>query len=201
MGAGRSPRGRGEGRGAFVPTPPSPMSAQGPPQKGQAVRTPRRDTTRPGRGSEGVARTPIIAYLVAMTRAHQFPDPVRYHRSLRQLRQRQAAFCWWLMQREKFPLGLVSIPTAARMLGLSRCRMHNLVREGRFKIVEGMPGGGKLDRFVAVHELMNAPVRMNQGRPGLFGGAARRAQPTNRITGETTGTRSRASTSPALPKT
>ncbi len=111
-----------------------------------------------------------------MPRAIRDVNTLRWHRSLRQLRQRQQSLVWWIMAREKHPLGMVPIATAARMMGLSRTRMHNLIKLGRVRVVEGMPGGGRIDRFIPIEDLMRAPMKAMGGRPGLFGVKERKAE-------------------------
>lgn len=96
--------------------------------------------------------------------------PIRWLKAVRQLRQRNAATAWWVTHQTAHPLGIVSMPVAAVILGVRTCRVHALVREGRLRVIEGMPGSKPHHRFVPVEDLLSAPFRANAGRPGLYGG-------------------------------
>ena len=91
------------------------------------------------------------------------PHPVK------QLRQQRAALAWWASVAAAFPLGVVPLPTAARMLGVSTRRVRAMIENGRLRLVEGMPGGTERDRFVHVVDLIDAPFVLNRGRPGVWG--------------------------------
>ncbi|MBO6740630.1 MAG: hypothetical protein JJ916_12315 [Phycisphaerales bacterium] len=88
---------------------------------------------------------------------------------VKQLNQRHAALAWWSRVQQEHPWGVVPIPTAARILAVSTRRVHELVKEGRFQLIEGMPGGNERDRFIPIADLLDAPFRMTRGRPGVFG--------------------------------
>ena len=90
-------------------------------------------------------------------------------RAAAQLRQRHAALRWWAEQSFRHPGGLVYVSTLPRMLGCGPTRARNLIKEGRFTLIEGMPGGNAVDRWVPYVELLDAPFMGNTGRPGLFG--------------------------------
>ncbi|GEM_PF-6965116 len=92
-------------------------------------------------------------------------------KKLLQIRQHRSALEWWTYQHHKHPLGLVPIPTAARMLGVSTRRVRSLIQDGRLDVVEGMPGGNSRDRFIPGVQLINAPFALNRGRPGQWGGS------------------------------
>lgn len=66
-------------------------------------------------------------------------------------------------------MGIVPIPTAARVLGVTPQRVRSLIRQGRLTLINGMPGGIRNDQFIPVKELINAPFAMTRGRPGVFG--------------------------------
>ena len=63
------------------------------------------------------------------------------------------------------PGGLVNIATAARILAVSRTRMHKLVRLKQLPVIEGMPNGGPTDRFIPIDALIGAPSPAHTGRP------------------------------------
>lgn len=90
-------------------------------------------------------------------------------RAVRQVKQHRAAVAWWLRTMAEHPTGVVPIPTAARVLGVTPTRIHALIEEGRLRCVEGMPGGTNRDRFVPLIDLVDGPFAMTRGRPGVYG--------------------------------
>lgn len=90
-------------------------------------------------------------------------------RGVRQVKQHRAALAWWVRVHHAFPLGVVPIPTAARMLGVSPRRVRSLVEDKRIRVVDGMPGGTDRDRFIPVIDLIDAPFVLNRGQPGQWG--------------------------------
>lgn len=88
---------------------------------------------------------------------------------VKQLNQRHASLAWWARVRELHPLGVVPVSTASRILGVSHNRVYTLIKEGRLRMVEGMPGGNDRDRFVPFTDLLDAPYAMTRGKPGTFG--------------------------------
>ena len=98
-------------------------------------------------------------------------------RQLNQLRNRHAALAWWLQVHQRYPLGVVSIPTAARVLGVTRNRIRTLIEEKRFTVIAGMPNGSSYDQFIPIAELVAAPFEANRGRPGMFGPSDRNKKP------------------------
>lgn len=88
---------------------------------------------------------------------------------VRQVRQRLAALSWLRGVMTQHPGGIVPVPTACRVLGVSSKRMRDLIAEGKVPVVEGMPGGGERDRFVPIDSLINLPIAANRGRPGVYG--------------------------------
>jgi hypothetical protein len=103
-------------------------------------------------------------------------DTAQKTKAVRQVKQHRAALAWWLAQAQAHPLGIVPIPTAARMLGVTPNRVHGLIQEGRLRVVDGMPGGNPRDRFVPVLDLVDAPFNMTRGRPGVWGPEKRFSQ-------------------------
>jgi hypothetical protein len=91
------------------------------------------------------------------------------NQQVKQLKQRHNALAWWTAQMRHHPTGIVPIPTAARILGVSPKRIHRLIVEGRFTVISDMPGGNDRDRFIPIEELINAPFGMMRGRPGEYG--------------------------------
>lgn len=87
----------------------------------------------------------------------------------RRMRRRLDALSWWRSVARDHPGGVVPIPTAARILGVQRRRVAELVAEGRLRVVDGMPGGSSRDRFVPVDDLIGAPFREERGRAGVYG--------------------------------
>ena len=96
---------------------------------------------------------------------------------VKQISQRHTALAWWARVHSAYPLGVVPIPTAARILAVTPTRIHTLIKEGRLTVVEGMPGGNERDRFIPIVDLFDAPFAMTRGKPGTFG-------PKNRYTGK-----------------
>lgn len=88
---------------------------------------------------------------------------------VKQLNQRHSALAWWARIQALYPLGIVPIPTAARILSVTPTRIHTLIKEGRFTVVDDMPGGNDRDRFIPLIQLFDAPYAMTRGRPGVFG--------------------------------
>lgn len=96
-------------------------------------------------------------------------DVAQKTQAVRQVRQHRSALAWWLRVQHQYPMGIVPVPTAARILGVSGRRLRSLVEEGRIRIVEGMPGGTDRDKFVPVLDLIDGPFTLDRGRPGLWG--------------------------------
>ncbi len=96
--------------------------------------------------------------------------------AVRQVRQHRAALAWWVRVQHQYPLGIVPVPTAARMLGVSGRRLRSLVEEGRIRLIEGMPGGTDRDKFVPVLDLIDGPFTLDRGRPGIWGPEKRFSQ-------------------------
>ena len=67
------------------------------------------------------------------------------------------------------PYGIVPIPTASRILGVSVKRVHGMIAEGRLSVIDDMPGGNDRDRFIPFDQLLDAPFAMTRGRPGEYG--------------------------------
>lgn len=88
---------------------------------------------------------------------------------VRQLKQRHSSTAWWARQLAEHPLGIVPIPTAARMLRVTPQRVKALIEQGRLRVVEDMPGGNSRDRFIPFVDLLDAPFAMTRGSPGVFG--------------------------------
>lgn len=88
---------------------------------------------------------------------------------VRQVRQHRQSLAWWFRASAAFPGGLVPLPTAARMLGVSPRRVRALVDEGRIRLIDGMPGGSDRDRFVPVVDLIDGPFVLDRGQPGVWG--------------------------------
>lgn len=89
--------------------------------------------------------------------------------AVRQVRQHRQALAWWVRIQHQYPLGIVPVPTAARILGVSARRLRSLVDEGRIRVVEGMPGGTDRDKFVPVLDLIDGPFVLDRGQPGVWG--------------------------------
>lgn len=89
--------------------------------------------------------------------------------AVKQVRQHRAALAWWVRVHHEHPLGIVPIPTAARILGVTGGRIRDLIAEGRLRLVEGMPGGSDRDKFVPVLDLIDGPFVLDRGRPALWG--------------------------------
>ncbi len=96
------------------------------------------------------------------------------NQQVRQIINRNERIRWWVQATAANPSGLVPIPTASRILGVSITRVRTLIEEGRFTVVDGMPGGNERDRFIPLEQLITAPFAMNHGRPGLYGPRNRR---------------------------
>ncbi len=91
------------------------------------------------------------------------------NQQVKQIRNRNECIAWWVRTFAANPSGLVPIPTAARVLGVSTTRVRALINEGRLTVIEGMPGGNTRDRFIPLEQLITAPFGMDAGRPGLYG--------------------------------
>jgi hypothetical protein len=89
-----------------------------------------------------------------------------------QLRRRHASLRWWREQMVRYPGGIVPVSVLGGVLGVSATRVRSLLREGRFTVLQ-LPEGGRLARFVPADELIDAPFRLDVGRPGLWGPRAR----------------------------
>ena len=96
------------------------------------------------------------------------------HRDVQQLQQRREALAWWRAQERRYGQ-LIPFSVIPRILGISRTRLYQLVENGDLRIVTGMPGGLKTDRFVPLDDLYLAPFAAERGRPGAWGPNARRA--------------------------
>ena len=103
-------------------------------------------------------------------------DTARKARIVRQIKQQRSSLSWWLRAAQEYPHGVVPIPTAARILGVTPNRVRNLIDEGRVRVLEGMPGGTARDRFVPIIDLVDAPFHMTRGRPGVWGSENRFSQ-------------------------
>ncbi len=88
---------------------------------------------------------------------------------VRQIKNRNAALAWLVKTNTEYPLGLVPITTAARVLGVTPNRVHQLIEYEQIRVVEGMPNGTRRDRFIPVEDLIDAPFAMARGRPGVYG--------------------------------
>lgn len=89
-----------------------------------------------------------------------------WRKALVQLSHRQAALWWWMQAMREYPLGLVHMTQAARMAGVSKSRMADLIAEGRVRVVSGMPGSKRGERWVIVEDLFALPGRTFCGKPG-----------------------------------
>lgn len=89
--------------------------------------------------------------------------------NVKQLKQRHSCAAWWARVMHRYPLGVVPIPTAARMLHITPQRVRALIDQGRLRVIDDMPGGTDRDRFVPFIDLLDAPFAMTRGRPGVFG--------------------------------
>ena len=87
--------------------------------------------------------------------------------AVRQIRQRNAALEWWAHVMVQHPHGVIPVSTVSRVLTVHPNRIRELIEDGRFTVVQGMPGGGSHDRFLPFSQLLNAPFRGNSGRPGV----------------------------------
>lgn len=96
--------------------------------------------------------------------------------AVRQVRQHRESLAWWFRVAGEFPGGVVPVPTAARMLGVSSRRMRALIDAGRLRVVEGMPGGTERDRFIPAVDLINGPFVLDRGQPGVWGPESRFSQ-------------------------
>lgn len=92
-------------------------------------------------------------------------DTDRVRRAARRVLVRLRAVSWWRAVMAIYPGGVVPMGTASRVLGVSRKRMNELVRDGTVPLVEGMPGGGRRDRFVPVDALIGLATTMQPGKP------------------------------------
>ena len=88
---------------------------------------------------------------------------------IKQLKQRHESLAWWARTSKNYPLGVVPISTAARILHVTPNRVRQLIKESRLSVLDSMPGGSSHDRFVPVEDLLDAPFAMTRGRPGLYG--------------------------------
>lgn len=70
----------------------------------------------------------------------------------------------------------VTVGTAARVLGVTTQRVGRLIRDGRLRAVEGLPGGSRLDRYVRVSDLAGAPTPMEAGHARDWNIEARRTR-------------------------
>ncbi len=66
-------------------------------------------------------------------------------------------------------MGIVPVSTASRILSVTPQRVRALIKEGRFTVLNDMPGANSHDQFIPVDELINAPFAMTRGQPGVFG--------------------------------
>ncbi len=86
-------------------------------------------------------------------------------RAALKLRRRCLAVSWLLR------MGVSAVPmgTASRVLGVTRGRVRQLIEEGRLPIVGPMPRGQRVDRFIPVAALLEAPDDLSRGRPLMPG--------------------------------
>ncbi|MBO6512979.1 MAG: hypothetical protein JJ974_03310 [Phycisphaerales bacterium] len=95
---------------------------------------------------------------------------------VQQIKNRNAALAWVLKTNKEYPYGFVPISTAARILGVTPNRVRDLIKYGQVRCIDDMPGGSRLDRFVPVEDLIDAPFAMARGRPGVYGPKNRAAK-------------------------
>lgn len=88
---------------------------------------------------------------------------------IKQLKQRHSSLAWWAAINRDYPLGVVPISTASRILNVTPNRVRDLVKQKRIRSIEDMPGGSSHDRFIPIIDLIDAPFAMTRGRPGVFG--------------------------------
>lgn len=80
---------------------------------------------------------------------------------------------WLIEAGTRYPLGVVPIALAAKVLGCSAARIRAMVAKGRITAVCGLPG--LEDRvFVPVVDLITAPEPRERGKKGIFGRARAR---------------------------
>ncbi|MFN0132758.1 MAG: hypothetical protein ACKVW3_09555 [Phycisphaerales bacterium] len=83
-----------------------------------------------------------------------------------QLYHRLRAFSAWRVHMARYPGGLLPASMAARVLGVKRQRIYQLIAEQRLPTVELYPGSNL--RLIPFDALMSAPTLMERGRPRDF---------------------------------
>lgn len=94
-----------------------------------------------------------------------FGKTARDRNEIARLTHRMQALAWWRVVMTTFPGGVVPIDTASRILGVTRSRVYQLIKDGRLPLVEGMPGGTKPDKFIPLDALIASPTAAYMGRP------------------------------------
>jgi len=65
----------------------------------------------------------------------------------------------------KYPGGVVPVALAARILGVSRQRVMQLIDVHRMPVIDDMPGATAVDIFVPIDALLGAPMPNENGPP------------------------------------
>jgi hypothetical protein len=89
----------------------------------------------------------------------------RWQAIARKLRDRLHRFAWWWALMARYPGGLVTVPTAAWMLGVKRARIYKLMDEGKLPAVNrdrSLPG---VPILIPAAALLAAPSAAETGRP------------------------------------
>lgn len=81
------------------------------------------------------------------------------------LRHRLLCLSWWRGIMVRYPGGIVPVCTAARILGVSRQRVRQLIDVHRLPLIDDMPGGNPADVFIPIDALLGAPMAIDTGRP------------------------------------
>lgn len=95
------------------------------------------------------------------TPSPQRTDPLKIAHTLR---HRLRAMAWWRGLMQAYPGGVVTVPMAARILGVQRSRVRSLIREGRLPAIKGYPDGTTKILCVPVDALLGAPTALESGR-------------------------------------
>jgi hypothetical protein len=122
-----------------------------------------------GRMPERAYNPPVGGVGVYVGGSFGYDAAMNRDRHLQQLRTRHKALRWWLVIAREHPEGVVPRAVAARLMGWSQTRIGSLIKSGRLRTVGPPPGGSRVDIFIPVLDLIDAPFAADQGRPGSFG--------------------------------
>lgn len=89
----------------------------------------------------------------------------RWRAIARKLRDRLHRFAWWWALMARYPGGLVTVPTAAWMLGVKRARIYALMDEGKLPAINRDRSIAGVPILIPAAALLAAPSAAETGRP------------------------------------